>query len=378
MLKFNILKKEKHSKARLGVIGLAHGDVETPVFMPVGTAGCVKALYHKTVSDIGYKLILANTYHLHLQPGEEVLDSFGGIHRFSSWNGNILTDSGGFQIFSLSSLRKIKDEGVTFHSHIDGSLHKFTPESVVRTQGIIGSDIAMCLDVCSDPKVSRKDAVRNMEVTHDWACRSIEEFGRLKKEGLKAPNNLFGIVQGAFCEDLREQSARFISSLPFDGIAIGGLSVGESHDDFIKYLAFTAQRVDNSRPLYVMGIGSPLYMLKAVENGIDMFDCVQPTRVARHGLLYTKDGVINITKAKYRNDSNPVSEECSCTLCRNYSRGYLRHLFKAGEGFAGTLASEHNLTFFNDFMKDIRKSIEDDRFLEFEKNFLDHFKTSPL
>ncbi len=378
MLEFEIVKNEKHSKARLGRLKLARGVLDTPVFMPVGTTGCVKTLYHETVRNIGYQLILANTYHLHLQPGEEVLDSFGGIHNFSSWDRNILTDSGGFQVFSLSNLRKIKDEGVTFHSHIDGSVHKFTPESVVRTQGIIGSNIAMCLDVCSDPKVTRKDAVRHMEVTHDWASRSLAELGKLRNDGGKAPDNLFGIIQGAFCEDLRKQSAEYISSLPFDGIAIGGLSVGESHEDFIRYLSYTVNYVDNSRPLYVMGIGSPLYMLKAVENGIDMFDCVQPTRVARHGLLYTKDGVMNITKAKYRNDTHPISDGCSCTLCRNYSRGYLRHLFKAGETFAGTLASEHNLTFFYDFMRNVRESIEQDRFLEFEREFLDNFRTSPL
>ena len=368
-----IIKNDRETKARLGILSLPHGDVETPAFMPVGTNGTVKGIYHDTIRRIGYNLILANTYHMYLRPGTEVLESFGGLHGFAGWDGNILTDSGGFQVFSLSGLRKIKDAGVTFQSHIDGSKHVFTPEKVVDIQSIIGSDIAMCLDVCTPPGIEHRNAKEAWRVTKLWAERSIEERNRL---GEKFRGNLFGIVQGNFYEDLRKESALAISDMDFPGIAIGGLSVGEEKNVFEDMLAYTAQFITPEKPRYVMGIGSPDYILAAVENGIDLFDCVLATRMARNGGLFTDDGVIALKKAVYKFDHSPVVEGCQCTLCREYSKAYMHHLIKCNEMLGGMLATEHNLQYLYDLMIRIRTAIKEDRFKEFKEQYLRRFYDS--
>ena len=368
-----ITKKDKDTKARLGILSLPHGEVETPAFMPVGTNGTVKGIYHDTIRKIGYRLILANTYHLYLRPGTEVLEDFGGLHGFSAWDGNILTDSGGFQVFSLSGLRKVRESGVTFQSHIDGSKHIFTPEKVVDIQSIIGSDIAMVLDVCTPPGIEHRNAEEAWRVTKLWAERSIEERNRL---GEKFRGNLFGIVQGNFYKDLRKESALTISDMDFPGVAIGGLSVGEEKNVFEDMLAHTAEYVTEEKPRYVMGIGSPDYILAAVENGIDLFDCVLATRMARNGGLFTDDGVIALKKAQYRFDHGPVQEGCGCTLCREYSRAYMHHLIKCNEMLGGMLATEHNLQYLYDLMIRIRKAIAEDRFAEFKRDYQRRFYAS--
>ena len=362
--------QDSQTKARLGYIDLPHGRVETPAFMPVGTNGTVKGIYHDKVDEIGYKIILGNTYHLYLRPGTEVLEKFGGLHKFSNWNHNILTDSGGFQVFSLSGLRKIKDSGVTFQSHIDGSKHVFTPEKVVDIQSIIGSDIAMVLDVCTPPGIEYRNAKEAWRVTKAWAERSIAERNKL---GEKFRGNLFGIVQGNFYEDLRKESALTLSEMDFPGIAIGGLSVGETKEQFNDYLAYTAQYITEEKPRYVMGIGSPDYILSCVENGIDLFDCVLATRMARNGGIFTDDGVITMKKAIHKFDERPLQEGCTCTCCQKYSRAYLHHLIKCNEMYGGMLATEHNLTYLYTFLERIKQSIREGRFSEFKKEYMARF-----
>ena len=362
--------RDVETRARLGYIDLPHGRVETPAFMPVGTNGTVKGIYHDRIRDIGYQIILANTYHLYLRPGEEVLKRFGGLHRFSNWNRNILTDSGGFQVFSLSGLRKVRDAGVTFQSHIDGSRHVFTPEKVVDIQAVIGSDIAMVLDVCTPPGIEYRNAKEAWRVTRLWAERSIEERNRL---GESFRGNLFGIVQGNFYEDLRRESALTISEMDFPGIAIGGLSVGESKQQFNDFLAYTSQYITGEKPRYVMGIGSPDYIFECVENGIDLFDCVLATRMARNGGLFTDDGVITMKKAIHKFDERPIQEGCTCTACTKYSRAYMHHLIKCNEMLGGMLATEHNLTYLYTLLERIRSSIREGRFSSFKKEYMARF-----
>lgn len=367
---FTEILRDKETKARLGYIDLPHGRVETPAFMPVGTNGTVKGIYHDKVEEIGYKLILGNTYHLYLRPGLEVLEKFGGLHKFSNWNHNILTDSGGFQVFSLSGLRKVKESGVTFQSHIDGSKHVFTPEKVVDIQSVIGSDIAMVLDVCTPPGIEYRNAKEAWRVTKAWAERSIQERNRL---GEKFRGNLFGIVQGNFYKDLRKESAETLSEMDFPGIAIGGLSVGETKDQFLEYLEYTASYITDEKPRYVMGIGSPDYILACVENGIDLFDCVLATRMARNGGIFTDDGVITMKKAVHKFDERPLQEGCTCTCCQKYSRAYLHHLIKCNEMLGGMLATEHNLTYLFNLMERIRLAIREGRFAEFKREYLARF-----
>lgn len=368
-LDFTVLKKDPSSKARTGILTLPHGKVETPMFMPVGTNATVKAIYHDKLKEIGYNLILANTYHLYLRPGMEVMKDFKGIHNFSSWDGNVLTDSGGFQVFSLSGLRKIDEKGVVFQSHIDGSRHVFTPEKVVETEYIIGSDIAMCLDVCTPSDIDYRAAKEAWRITKNWAERSIEERNRL--EDFKG--NLFGIVQGNFYYDLRKESAEVISNMDFPGIAIGGLSVGEEKSKFIDFLSHTAEYITLDKPRYVMGIGSPDYIFEAVENGIDLFDCVLATRMARNGTVFTDDGPLVLKKAIHKFDHRPLDPECNCTACKKYSRAYLHHLVKCNEMFGGMLLTEHNLTYLYNLMKRIRASIEEGTFLSFKKEYISRY-----
>ncbi|HAF85911.1 MAG TPA: tRNA guanosine(34) transglycosylase Tgt [Sphaerochaeta sp.] len=367
---FRETHKDKNSNARLGLLDLGHGEVQTPVFMPVGTNGTVKGMYHQDVAKIGYKLILGNTYHLYLRPGLEVLEQFGGLHNFSHWEHNLLTDSGGFQVFSLSGLRKISQNGVNFQSHVDGSKHLFTPEKVVDIQRVIGSDIAMCLDVCTPPEISLKAATEAMRITHSWAQRALNHRESLG-EGFRG--NLFGIVQGNFYKELRKESSEFFNSMDFPGIAIGGLSVGESSDQFSEFLAYTADMVTREKPRYVMGIGSPDYILEAVENGIDMFDCVLATRMARNGAIFTDDGVVVLKKAVHKFDPSPLEEGCPCTACTQYSRSYMHHMIKTGEMLGGMLATEHNLTYFYRLMEKVRLAIAEDRFSSFKRDYLARF-----
>ncbi len=371
---YTLHHKDCHCKARTGEIRLGHGVVQTPAFMPVGTNGTVKGIYHDRVAQIGYNLILGNTYHLYLRPSVDVLASFDGLHGFSNWNGNILTDSGGFQVFSLSSLRKIHEMGVKFQSHIDGSRHIFTPEKVVDIQQTIGSDIAMMLDVCSAPGISWKETLHAMDITHLWAERAIiHRDSLLETTGRAFRGNLFGIVQGGFYEDLRRKSAQTIGSMDFPGIAIGGLSVGESKEDFCRYLAITADAVTDAKPRYVMGIGTPDYILEAVENGIDLFDCVLATRTARNGSVFTDDGMLTLSRSFNEFDHGPIQEGCTCEACTHYSRAYMRHMFKCNEMLGGMLATEHNLTYLYNLMAKVRKAIEEDRFQSFKQDYLKRF-----
>lgn len=372
-MQFSITANDKTSSARTGVLELPHGSLETPVFMPVGTNAAVKGVHHESLDRTGFKLILANTYHLYLRPGMEIIDEFGGIHKFSNWKHNILTDSGGFQVFSLAPFRKIREDGVYFRSHIDGSYHTLTPEKVVQLQKAFRSDIMMQLDVCTPPEITYKKALEALELTSRWAARSKAEW---LKETPGYEGVLFGIVQGNFYKDLRKRSAEEIAALDLPGIAIGGLSVGEEYNMFTDFLAYTAEFLPIEKPRYLMGIGTPEYILDAVENGIDLFDCVLPTRIARNGTVFTPDGTISLKKAVHASSHDPIDPGCGCHACRNYSRGYLRHLFKAGEMLGPMLASEHNLYFLNCLVCEVRESIRKGCFTDYKRSFLERYNSS--
>ena len=373
---FNVIHKSSDSKARTGVMELPHGPVHTPVFMPVGTCATVKAISKDDLEEIGFEIILANTYHLYLRPGADLIQEAGGLHGFTQFKKNFLTDSGGFQVFSLSSLRKINPDGVRFQSHIDGSYHMFTPENVVQTQAKLNSDIQMQLDVCSGWGVERKEAEHALKVTSEWTKRAIAEWNKQQELGYKGI--LFPIVQGNFFEDLRKQSAEFVTSLDTPGIAIGGLSVGEPPEKFAEYLQYTMQFLPEDKPVYVMGIGTPEYILEAVSDGVDMFDCVLPTRNARNGSYFTHDGPLSIKQERFKHDFSPVDKECNCKVCRTYSRSYLRHLFKEQEILSSMLATYHNLAFLHQMMNEIREAIQEDRFEKYKKNFLERYKAGKI
>ncbi len=353
---------------------MPHGDVQTPVFMPVGTKGTVKALTKDDLDEIGFEIILANTYHLYLRPGADIVAEANGLHGFTKWNKNFLTDSGGFQAWSLSNLRKIEDEGIAFRSTIDGSKHFFTPESVVQTQVKLNSDIQMQLDVCSGFGVERKEAERALRLSSAWALRAINEWKTQCENGYKG--TLFPIVQGNFFNDLRKESAEFVDSLGTTGLAIGGLSVGEPSEVFAEKLQWTVQFLSKKKPLYVMGIGTPEYILEAVANGVDMFDCVQPTRIARHGLYFHHHGMLSIKQKRFEHDFSVLDSECSCKVCKNYSRAYLRHIFREQEILSSMLASYHNLYFLHSMILEVRKAINENRFDEYRKNFLEKFHSN--
>jgi len=366
---FQVAERDPDTRARTGMLELPHGRVATPVFVPVGTNATVKAVASEDLEALGLDLILSNTYHLYLRPGAEVIAGSGGLHRFMGWKGNILTDSGGFQVFSLAPFRRIEEGGVYFKSHLDGSAHRFTPQEVVRLQRIFGSDILMPLDVCTPPapQVSRQEAIRALELTSLWAAQSLAHWKGERKEG---EGWLFGIIQGNFFQDLRRRSAEELLALEFPGYAIGGLSVGEPFETFKQYLTFTVSLLPEQLPRYLMGIGTPEYILEAVENGIDLFDCVFPTRSARNALVLTHRGPLSLRKEENRLDSRPIDPECSCSACRRYSRSYLRHLFKAKEILAPILATHHNLSFITGLMVSIRRSIREGRFRAFKRDFL--------
>ena len=368
---FDIKHKSSDGKARTGVLHLPHGDVQTPVFMPVGTNATVKAMPKDFLEDIDFEIILANTYHLFLRPGPDLIKEAGGLHGFSQWKRNFLTDSGGFQVFSLSKLRKINPEGVKFQSHIDGSYHMFTPENVVETQAKFNSDIQMQLDVCTGAGVERKEAEKALKITSDWLVRAKKEWENQREKGYQGI--LFPIVQGNFFEDLRQQSAEFVTSQELPGIAIGGLSVGETGEEFTHFVNHTVKYLPEDKPKYVMGIGTPEYILDSVQAGIDMFDCVLPTRNARNGSYFTHKGMLSIKQERWIHDFGPVDPECKCKVCQTYSRSYLRHLFKEQEILSSILASYHNLYFLHNMIKEIRQAINEDCFEAYRKDFLEKF-----
>ncbi|HUX36990.1 MAG TPA: tRNA guanosine(34) transglycosylase Tgt [Rectinemataceae bacterium] len=361
--------QDQATRARTGSIQLPHGLVETPAFMPVGTNATVKAVEAGSLAEMGFDIILANTYHLMLRPGAETIRAAGGLHGFSGWKGNFLTDSGGFQVFSLSALRKISDEGVAFRSHIDGSKHFLSPESAVEIQTAFNSDIQMQLDVCSAWGAERKETEKALALTSSWARRARARWDRASAEEGYA-GSLFGIVQGGFFKDLRDRSAEELAELDFPGYAIGGLSVGEPFETYAELLSHTAPLLPEAKPKYIMGIGTPEYILEAIAQGIDIFDCVFPTRTGRNGLWFTSKGPLSIKKARYERDFSAPDPDCSCRVCRNHSRAYARHLFKCDEILHSMLASYHNLFFLNDLVKKAARAIEEGRFSAFKDGFL--------
>lgn len=366
-----ILKKSNESQARTGILSTPHGLVETPVFMPVGTQATVKAMSPRELEEIGARIILSNTYHLYLRPGHELIREAGGLHSFMAWNGPILTDSGGFQVFSLGDLRKIKEEGVEFRSHIDGSLHLFTPEKVMEIEMALSPDIAMVFDECVSYPASYEYAKEAMERTSRWAERCLQAHS-------KEDQALFAIVQGAFFKDLRERSAKDLVSLGFPGYAIGGLSVGEPPEIMNEMLDATVPFLPEHKPRYLMGVGSPDYLIEGVIRGIDMFDCVLPTRIARNGTVFTKKGKLVIRNAQYRNDFKPLDPECDCYACRTFTRAYIRHLFNVNEILGLRLTTIHNLHYLLNLMKEIRSAINEDRLLELRKEFYSNYSKSEL
>ena len=363
-LNFELLKVDKRTGARLGVMHLPHGDVETPVFMPVGTLATVKTLTPDELDkEVKASIILSNTYHLYLRPGHELIREAGGLHKFMNWNKNILTDSGGFQVFSLNSLRKISEEGVEFRSHLNGSKHFISPEKSMEIQNCLGSDIMMCFDECA-PYPSTYDYVqKSMERTTRWAKRCKDYHKETEKQAL------FGIVQGGMFKDLREQSVKELVELDFPGYAIGGLSVGEPKDIMVDILNHTVPLLPENKPRYLMGVGTPDYLIEAVLSGIDMCDCVLPTRIARNGTALTSHGKIVVRNAEYARDFTALDPECECYTCKNYTRGYIRHLVKCNEVLGARLLSIHNLRFLVKLMEDVRQAIKDERLLEFKDEF---------
>jgi queuine tRNA-ribosyltransferase len=355
---FEVLHKDAGTGARRGVLHTSHGDIPTPVFMPVGTAGAVKAMSMESLEALDARIILANTYHLYLRPGYERIEKLGGLHSFNSWNGAILTDSGGYQVFSHRELRDISEEGVQFRSHIDGSKSFFTPEKVIEIQRALGSDIAMIFDDCTPYPAGHVDAEASMELSLRWAKRCRKEWDR-KDDGTRA---LFGIIQGSVYPDLRKRSAESLWDLGFSGMAIGGLSVGEPKNLMYEIVESTVPLMSWDRPRYLMGVGTPEDLIRAVAMGIDMFDCVLPTRNARNGYLFTHQGRVLIKNAAYAEDQGPIDPKCSCQTCRRYSRAYLRHLFLTGEHLYAVYGTIHNLSFYLDMMWKIRHAIELDVF----------------
>ncbi|WP_291813234.1 tRNA guanosine(34) transglycosylase Tgt [Limnobacter sp.] len=356
--------KTTSGKARRGEITTAHGVIQTPIFMPVGTYGTVKGMTPRDLTEIQAQIILGNTFHLWMRPGLDIMEKFGGLHQFMGWNGPILTDSGGFQVFSLGAMRKIKEEGVHFRSPVNGDKLFLTPEESMRIQTVLNSDIVMIFDECTPYPATHTEARLSMEMSMRWARRSRDSFDELGNN-----NGLFGIVQGGMYEDLRDISLQGLEEIGFDGYAIGGLSVGEPKDDMQRILAHTAPKLPQHKPRYLMGVGTPEDLVNAVGQGIDMFDCVMPTRNARNGWLFTRTGDIRIRNAKFRNDESPLDATCSCYTCKNFSRAYLHHLDRSKEILGAQLNTMHNLHYYLELMREMREAIEQDRFEEFVKEF---------
>lgn len=360
---YELLHECKQTGARRGVIHTPHGDIQTPIFMPVGTQATVKSMTPEELKEeVKAQIILSNTYHLYLRPGQEIVKEAGGLHNFMKWDRPILTDSGGFQVFSLSSLRKITEEGVAFHSHLDGSKHLFTPESVMKTEEDLGADIIMAFDECCPYPSTYEYTKNSMERTTRWAKRC--------KEAHTTENQaLFGIIQGGFFEDLRKKSAEDLIALDLPGYAIGGISVGEPKEEFLKMLYYTAPLMPKDKPRYLMGVGTPDYLIEAALAGIDMCDCVLPTRIARNGTALTSHGKVVVRNATYERDWTPLDPECDCYTCKNYTRAYIRHLVKANEILGARLITTHNLRFLLKLMEQIRQAIREDRLLDFRDEF---------
>jgi len=371
---FTISHRDPGCRARTGSLALNHGTVSTPCFMPVGTNATVKAIKNRDLEAIGVNLILGNTYHLYLRPGREVIREAGGLHSFMGWRHNILTDSGGYQVFSLSSFRKVEDDGVVFRSHLDGSTHRLTPEDVLDIQMVLGSDVMMPLDECTAPGITREAAASALARTTSWLGRTSREW-RGRRAAMTG--QLFGIMQGNFFKDLRAQSASEIAALDLPGYAIGGLSVGEEFPVFKDLLHYSASLLPDHKPKYLMGIGTPQYILEAVEAGIDLFDCVFPTRTARNAQVFSSEGPLSLRNEKYRSDFRPIDEQCECETCRNHSRAYLRHLFKAKEIEAAVLATCHNLTWLHRFVQSVREAISRGQFMSFKSDFLQRLGETP-
>lgn len=367
MFEYELLKEDKDTGARAGVFHTPHGDIQTPVFMPVGTQASVKTMTPEELKECNAQIILSNTYHLYLRPGHELVKEAGGLHGFMNWDRPILTDSGGFQVFSLGDLRKIKEEGVEFRSHIDGSKHMFTPESVMEIENALGADIIMAFDECAPYPASFDYVQKSSERTFRW-------LQRCKDAHKREDQALFGIIQGGMYRELREKSARDITSIDLPGYGIGGLSVGEPAEKMYEMLDYTTPLMPKNKPRYLMGVGAPENLVEGVIRGVDMFDCVLPTRIARNGTVFTKEGKLVIRNAEYAHDFRPMEEGCQCYACKNYSRAYIRHLIKTGEVLGIRLTSIHNIHFLTNLMVELRQAILDDRVLEFREQFYQNLK----
>jgi len=368
---FSVERQDGLTHARTGSLALGHGTVATPCFMPVGTNATVKAMRNQDLEDIGVNLILGNTYHLFLRPGRDIIGAAGGLHQFMGWRHNILTDSGGYQVFSLSAFRKVTDEGVSFRSHIDGSSHTLTPRDVIDIETTLGSDVMMPLDECTAPGVTREEAEQAVRRTTAWLAES-----RTRWVESRAPlqGRLFGIMQGNFYEDLRKRSAEEIAALDLPGYAIGGLSVGEEFSQFRDLLHYSARLLPDDKPKYLMGIGTPAYILEAVDAGIDMFDCVYPTRTARNALVLTRDGPLSLRNERFKQDFRPIDDSCRCVACGGHSRAYIRHLFKAREIEAAVLSTCHNLAFIQTLVREAREAVNRGDFADFKRRFLGRYE----
>lgn len=366
-IRYELIKEEKNTGARLGILHTPHGSFETPIYMPVGTLATVKGLSPEELKDMGAEIVLSNTYHLWLRPGEDIVEEAGGLHKFMNWDRGVLTDSGGFQVFSLSDMRKIEEEGVNFRNHISGEKLFLTPEKAIQIENALGADIIMSFDECPD-----------FHHSYDYVKNSINRTTRWAERGLKAhqrPDDqaLFGIVQGAGYKDLRIQHARDLVSLDFPGYSIGGLSVGETKDEMNSVLDYLTPELPKDKPRYLMGVGSPDALIDGVIRGVDMFDCVLATRIARNGTCMTSTGRLVVKNAQYARDFRPIDENCDCYTCRNYTRAYVRHLIKTDELFGMRLASIHNVYFLLELMRNVRKAIMDDQLLEFREDFFERY-----
>jgi queuine tRNA-ribosyltransferase len=388
-IKWDVVSKD--GQARTGLLKTRRGDIETPVFMPVGTLGSVKGIRFESLetTELQAHIILGNAYHLWLRPGTDIVRATRGLHRFIGWKKALLTDSGGFQVWSLDKLRKVSEDGVSFRSHIDGSLRFLSPEVSMEIQAALGSDIVMVFDECVAADATREDVRRSMELTFRWAKRSKEKFSELQRAGLDSgqtepqdelsgEQSLFGIIQGAIHMDLRKESLARTLELEFDGLAIGGLSVGEEKKVMYEVISEIAPIMPENKPRYLMGVGTPIDLLESVEQGIDMFDCVLPTRTGRNGLAWTSYGKLNIKLARWAYDTRPLDENCACSVCLRHSRSYIRHLYLAGEMLAGILLTHHNLAFYLDTMRRVRQAIRSGEFMRFKREFIEAFTSDHL
>ncbi len=375
-MSFTLLKEDSFTRARLGKLVTAHGEIQTPTFMPVGTVGTVKALTPAELLEASSQIILGNAYHLYLRPGLEIIKNSGGLHKFISWDKPILTDSGGYQIFSLAGFRKVRDEGVEFRSHIDGSLHFLTPERVVEIENILGSDIMMPLDECAPYPCDKKYAQAALERTTYWARRSKLAHTESRVPSPESRQLLFGIVQGSNYEDLRKRSAEEIVSIGFDGYALGGFSVGEPKDLRYNMINFAARLLPRESARYLMGLGMPEDILEGITAGVDLFDCVIPTRYGRNGTAFTSKGKLVVRNGSFAYDLKPLDVACDCYACKNFSRSYIRHLVNVEEILGLRLISYHNIYFYNNFVKQVREAIAANNFVEFKKNFLKKYNKS--